>query len=45
MNLTERLQELDQLELQERELVNQKDKILDEIKKIRKKKSELLKFR
>ena len=44
MDLTERLQELNKLEQEERELVNQKDKIVHEIKKIRQKKSELLKF-
>ena len=44
MNLTERLQELEKLEQKERELVNQKEKIDKEIKTIRRKKSELLKF-
>lgn len=44
MNLTERLRELDKLELQERELLVQKDKLIEEIKKIKQQKSELLKF-
>ena len=45
MDLTERLQELDKLELRERELISQIDKIIDEINKIREQKNELLKFR
>ena len=44
MDLTERLQELEKLELRERELVIQKEKLIVEIKKIRKKRSELLRF-
>ena len=44
MDLMQRLQELDKLELKERDLLNQKDKIVNEIKNIRKKRNELLRF-
>lgn len=44
MNLIERLRELDKLELREKELLIQKEKIVDEIKKIKQERNELLKF-
>lgn len=44
MNLIERLRELDKLETREMKLISQKEKIIDEIKKIRQQKNDLLKF-
>ena len=44
MDLMERLQELDKLEGIEKNLLNQKDKIAIEIKNIRKKRNELIRF-
>ena len=44
MDLMERLQELDKLELRKKDLLMQKDKITNEIKNIRKQRNELLKF-
>ena len=43
MGIDEKLKELDNLELQERKLPTQKNKIITEIKKIRQKRNELLK--
>ena len=43
MGIDEKLKELDNLELQERKLQTQKNKIITEIKKIRQKRNELLK--